>query len=223
MVSIDKLSYQNIFQVEVFLWPYTAVLSGNRMSTTAPSVHNCVNMRYDGRWFQYDPLEKREFTTLNGHLGRWVKSSAPALLDTFNPLSPDYTHMRRQNGSHHWFCHLFVAKPLPEQLVCYQFVNVSENRCWQCSCCPIFECRWWTICLMYGGPLSLQWRHNGRDSVSNHQPRDCLLNRLFRRRSKKTSELRVTGLCVRISPGPVNSPHKWPVTRRMFPFDDVIM
>ena len=23
--------------------------------------------------------------------------------------------------------------------------------------------------------------------------------------------------------GPVNSPHKWPVTRRMFPFDDVIM
>ena len=41
----------------------------------------------------------------------------------------------------------------------------------------------------------LQWRHNGRDSVSNHQPKDCLLNRLFRRRSKKTSRLRVTGLC----------------------------
>ena len=29
----------------------------------------------------------------------------------------------------------------------------------------------------------------------NHRPRDCLLNRLFRRRSKKTSKLRVTGLC----------------------------
>ena len=42
---------------------------------------------------------------------------------------------------------------------------------------------------------TLQWRHNGRDSVSNHQPRDCLLNRLFRRRSKKTSKPRVTGLC----------------------------
>ena len=26
-----------------------------------------------------------------------------------------------------------------------------------------------------------------------------------------------------IHPGPVNSPHKWPVTREMFPFDDVIM
>ena len=42
--------------------------------------------------------------------------------------------------------------------------------------------------------LPLRWRHNGRDSVSNHQPHDCLLNRLFRRRSKKTSKLRVTGL-----------------------------
>ena len=34
---------------------------------------------------------------------------------------------------------------------------------------------------------------------------------------------RLTGLCVGNSPGPVNSPHKWPVTRKMFPFDDVIM
>ena len=48
---------------------------------------------------------------------------------------------------------------------------------------------------------SLQWRHNGRDNVSNHQPHDCLLNSLFRRRSKKTSKLRVTGLYVGNSPG----------------------
>ena len=48
---------------------------------------------------------------------------------------------------------------------------------------------------------ALHWRHNGRDSVSNHQPHECLLNRLFRRRSKKTSKLRVTGLCVGNSPG----------------------
>ena len=47
----------------------------------------------------------------------------------------------------------------------------------------------------------LQCRHNGRDSVSNHQPHDCLLNRLFGRRSKKTSKLRVTGLCAGNSPG----------------------
>ena len=64
---------------------------------------------------------------------------------------------------------------------------------------------------------SLRWRHNERDSVSNHQPHGCLLNGLLRRRSKKTSKLRVTGLCVGNSSGPVNSPHKGPVTRKMFP------
>ena len=49
--------------------------------------------------------------------------------------------------------------------------------------------------------FALRWRHNGRDRVSNHQPHYCLLNRLFKRRSKKTSKLRVTGHCVRNSPG----------------------
>ena len=46
----------------------------------------------------------------------------------------------------------------------------------------------------------LQWCHNGHDGISNHQPHDCLLNRLFRRRSKKTSKFRVTSLCVGNSP-----------------------
>ena len=46
-------------------------------------------------------------------------------------------------------------------------------------------------------PLPLQWRNNRRDSVSNHQPHDCPLNRLFRRRSK----LSVTSLCAGNSPG----------------------
>ena len=51
-----------------------------------------------------------------------------------------------------------------------------------------------------------------------------ITNCLFRCRSKKASKLRVTGLCVRgIHRWPVNSPHKGPVTRKMFPFDDVIM
>ena len=71
----------------------------------------------------------------------------------------------------------------------------------------------------------LQWRHNARDGVQNHQPHDCLLNRLFRHRWKKKSKLRVTGLCDRCHwlRWPVNSPHKVPVTRKKFPFEDVIM
>ena len=47
----------------------------------------------------------------------------------------------------------------------------------------------------------LQWRQNERTGVSNHQHHECLLDRLFRRRSKKTSKLRVTGLCAGNSPG----------------------
>ena len=44
-------------------------------------------------------------------------------------------------------------------------------------------------------PITLQWRHNERNGVSNHQRLECLLNRLFERISKKTLKLRVTGLC----------------------------
>ena len=42
---------------------------------------------------------------------------------------------------------------------------------------------------------SLQWCRNEHDGVSNHQPYDCLLNGLFRCSLKKTSKLRITGLC----------------------------
>ena len=70
---------------------------------------------------------------------------------------------------------------------------------------------------------TLQWRHNGLDGVSNHQPHHCLLSRLFGRGPKKTSKLPVTGHCAGNSPGTGDSPHKWPVTRKMFPSDDVVM
>ena len=40
---------------------------------------------------------------------------------------------------------------------------------------------------------------------------------------KTTSKLRVTGLCEGNSPVTGDPPHKWPLTRKMFPFDDVIM
>ena len=49
-------------------------------------------------------------------------------------------------------------------------------------------------------PITLQWRHNERDGVSNHQPPGCLLNRLFKAQIKETLKLRVTGLCDGNSP-----------------------
>ena len=70
---------------------------------------------------------------------------------------------------------------------------------------------------------TLKWRHNERDGVSNHRRLDCLLNRLFRRRPK----LCVTGLCEVVT-GEFSAvisefPAQKPVTRNMFPLDDVIM
>ena len=56
------------------------------------------------------------------------------------------------------------------------------------------------IALFRGRTIALQWRHYGRDGISNHQHHDCLLNRSFRRISKKISQLRVTGLCEGNSP-----------------------
>ena len=80
-----------------------------------------------------------------------------------------------------------------------------------------------TVILKFFHSITLRWRHNERDSVSNHQPQDCLLNRLFRRRSKKTSKLRVTGLCVGNSPGTAEFPAQMASYAEIFPFDDVIM
>ena len=49
---------------------------------------------------------------------------------------------------------------------------------------------------------TLQWRHNGLNGVSNHQPHHCLLNCSFGCRSKKTAKFRVTSLYA----------GNWPVT-----------
>ena len=67
----------------------------------------------------------------------------------------------------------------------------------------LYTCNCKTSSVNWNGPqvsMLHKWRHNGCDGVSNHQPRDCLLSRLIRRRSKKTSKLRVTGLYAGNSP-----------------------
>ena len=66
---------------------------------------------------------------------------------------------------------------------------------------------------------SLQWRHNELDGVSNHQPHDCLPGTDQRKHRSSASLAFVRG----IHRWPVNSPHKGPVTWKMFPFDDFIM
>ena len=116
--------------------------------------------------------------------------------------------------------------------------------------------------------LPLQWRHNERHGVSNHQRLHCLLNCWYRHHSQfflrhmaplghsefhycdvimgamASQNTSLTIVCSTVHSGanqrkhqssaslafmweihrwPVNSPLKRPVTRKMFPFDDVIM
>ena len=71
-------------------------------------------------------------------------------------------------------------------------VKVSHDVPCKCTFFRIFT-RWYLhqIWLL----KTLQWRNNERGGASNQQLHDCLLNRLFRRRPKKTSKFCATGLC----------------------------
>ena len=92
---------------------------------------------------------------------------------------------------------LIIAMPF---LIVYARSNLLLNPLCDAACIIHKICTHSAVVLLMINS-SLRWRHNGCDGVSNHQPHDCLLNRLFRRRSKKTSELRVTDLCVGNLPG----------------------
>ena len=129
-----------------------------------------------------------------------------------------------------WKCwNLFLIFPVSYGILCIwnslcHYVFYDNKRIWKiksmAGCLNCHQTRASVTSTRSHEAHALQWRHDVRHGVSNHQPHDCLLNRLFRRGSKKTSKLRVTGLC---EGWPVNSPHKGPVTWKMFPFDDVIM
>ena len=69
---------------------------------------------------------------------------------------------------------------------------------------------------------ALQWSHTECDGVLNHRRLDCLLNCLVGYREKNESSASL-GFVRGIHRWSVNSPHKRPVTGKMFPFDCVIM
>ena len=82
-----------------------------------------------------------------------------------------------------------------------------ESVCGELSMFVVGKCLWlMSICVVESQCLSLrkqdvsicktsQRLHNKHDGVSNYRRLDCLLNCLFRHRSKKTSHFHVTGLC----------------------------
>ena len=90
-----------------------------------------------------------------------------------------------QSGSHQTL-KVMCKNPL------YQYNN---NHCsWRGMF--VHDCKWHWFANVLPITVTSKWAR----WRLKHQPYDCLLNRLFRRRSQKTSKLRVTGLCAGNSP-----------------------
>ena len=70
---------------------------------------------------------------------------------------------------------------------------------------------------------SLLWRHNG-ENASQTTSLTIVYSIVYSDADQRKHQSSASLAFVRgIHRGSENSPHKWPVTRKMFPFDDVIM
>ena len=70
----------------------------------------------------------------------------------------------------------------------------------------------------------LHCSHNGHDGMSNHQPHQIVYSTIYSKADQRKHQSSASLAFVQgIQRWPVNSPHKRPVTQKMFPFDDVIM
>ena len=75
---------------------------------------------------------------------------------------------------------------------CRTWLVVIENAQKHISCSAFYHIG---SSITISSANTLLRRHYERDGVLNHQPHAGLLNRLFRRRSKKTSKVRFIGFC----------------------------
>ena len=121
---------------------------------------------------------------------RWL----PSKMSHADNVAKCELHVIRWNMHMVLLC-LFWCSHIVNSWVHAIYIPISFRISWEAS-------EWYDYpCSSEGIPLGY-----GQNHLSNHRVVDGLVNRLFRRRSKKTSKLRVTGLCER----------KFPVTREFF-------
>ena len=123
--------------------------------------------------------------TLTSHEGLRVSNRRPPCLHMFSwspakiqPFVKSFIGVLNKYKHHH------------APAVYWALIGQSYMTCLK-AVMPLIRQYWYTMLLSY----ILHWHHNERDGVPNHRRFDGLLNRWFRHRSKKTSKLRVTGLC----------------------------
>ena len=142
----------------------------------------------------------RNFIDLTKPIANFIRAYSPDNWVSLPDIMKDGSHERYGLSYLHvfvkcqaWWQHMSMSPPYP------------SARCMRPGVEPSLSERlavavdvWYRA--IGANPFSLQWHYSGRAGVSNHNPHDCLLKRLFRRRSKKTSKLRVSGLCEANSP-----------------------
>ena len=109
----------------------------------------------------------------------------------------------QENAFENVVCKMAVILSRPQcdkhlKLFLTSYMKDSRNRILSLKICR-YRLQSTLLLTVYGSSMPLsdgssQWRHNERDSVSNHRHLDGLLIRLFRRRSKETSKVHATGL-----------------------------
>ena len=155
----------------------------NKTTPTKPS--NVIFKHWDAHWMLFNIVSSNWMA--ERIYGKWAISwticeqfklydsrKSVRFIDTFSAKCVEYLCKTTMTGT----------RPT------YQIV--MERQMWiKCAC---------LYCLSCQSDILLQWRHNDCDGISNHRRSHCLLNCWFRCRSKKTSKLRVTGLCEGNSP-----------------------
>ena len=150
-------------------------------------------------------------------------SALLALCGGNSPVTSEFPSQRPVTRSFDVFFDLNRNKRLNKPSTRRWFATQSHSLWRHCNVyVNIYQELFKTSQFLPSSKIPLQWRHNERDGVSNHRRLDCLLNRLFRRWSKKTSKLRHWPLWRRSTGDHWISLAK-SVTREMPPFDDVIM
>ena len=115
---------------------------------------------------------------------------------------------------------LFSINPQVMQTICS-----GNTVCKGAALGALFTTLLYFVCSSFQGEIQ-KLHYSGVimcHGVLNHQRLDCLFSRLFRRRSKKTSKLRVTGLCEGYPLVTGRFPSQRASNAETFPFNGVIM
>ena len=134
----------------------------------------------------------------------------------------------------HWLLHIITMLQRIKPLLGGTLAYISLYIAYSTNYAQIHVC---SVSLWFGFKrFTLPWHHNGRDGISNHQPRGCLLYDLaskdythhYRDIIMGAMAFQITSLAVvystiysgadqrkhKSSASPVNYPHKGPVTRK---------